>query len=110
MRELRGALELPEFMRAARQPAQHIFGAQDGEAQSRQRLRDQSAAAADIEKPQAGKGSSRLGVTPEMAGEPLGNEGESRRIETMKRPERAILVPPLRCDRSEAIDFAAIDR
>ena len=46
----------------------------DGEAQSRHRLGDEAAAAADIEEPQPGEGREALGVAAEVPPQPVADE------------------------------------
>src|SRR5579862_3465514 len=82
----------------------------DGKTEPRQGLAHQAAAATDIEEAQAGKSAARFDVALEVASQSVADECQPRGVETMKRLERTILVPPLRRDRCKALDFRAIDR
>ena len=81
------------------------IGADDGRAEPRQRLRQNAAAAADIEDAQAFQAIELLGVAVEPLAGGVADVGEPHRIELVQHRHLAARVPPLLGQRRKARDF-----
>ena len=68
--------------------------ADDFRAEARQRLRQQAAAAADVEHPQAGERRAGAARTAEMAGDRIAQPDDADRTEPVQRRHRPVGVPP----------------
>ena len=86
------------------------IGADDGRAKPRQRLRQNAAAAADIEDAQAGEAVEPLRIAAEMIGGAIADIGKPDRVEFVQRRHRSARVPPLAGEPRKARDFVLVDR
>src|SRR5690606_16526527 len=88
-----------------------LFGrinSRDIGAQTRQRLRNQSTTAADVQNVQSGQWLDGLLGPVEVANEVIADKRKSRRPQLVQWPKFAVRVPPLPCQTGKAVDFFLI--
>jgi hypothetical protein len=85
------------------------IGAQHGGAEPCERLRQNAAAAADIENAQILQAIEALGVAAKARAGLIADIGEADRIELVQDRHLAARVPPLRCQLGETRDLGGVD-
>ncbi len=80
----------------------------DRGAEAGERLAQQAAAAADVERGQAGERLLGERIAPEPEADAIADVGKAHRIELVQRRERAGLVPPAVRERGEPLEFGRI--
>ena len=77
-------------------------------AQARERLAQQAAAAADVERGKPRKRLRRQGIAPEVRADAIAHVAEAGRIELVQRRQRAGLVPPVRREVRKTLELSGI--
>src|ERR1700689_5324432 len=85
------------------------IGADDARAEARQRFRENSAAAPDIEHAESGEAVESHRIAPEMLSGAVADIGKPDRIEFVQSRHRSARVPPLPGETRKAGDFILID-
>ena len=81
----------------------------DTRAQARHRLRNEPAAATDIEHGQAVERTQARALALEMRGNPVADKLQARGAKFVQRRELALGVPPLRRDTAEPVDLGGVE-